>query len=1429
MKRLFLFILCMTVGVAIADESDFCLTKVTPPLGNNCSGDDLSAAFFSWNTEQNGTVSVTITGLPGNTTTSFRGGTGMNAANLKVTGKAGVTFTGAFTDNSKTVIIFTPSEPLVVGDVLTYSALVEYKTADAPQGGFALQDLWPSLSFTHTFGDVCVPPEPQPLATPSNINISPDNIITFTGDNNALRHQLTVHRGASILPMHIQDVNSGDTVHFDIAGSYTVTLQSFPGSLSFLNSAVSEAQAWVIAGEIPIVEVGETIYCNTSVGEGASEALFTWQTIDNNLVIRIAPVILDDPGTKFRNPMNVARFTVNGFEGTWFESAVLSENNTVLTYVPLVPLLDGDKINYNALVEYATKDNGNLYPTIDFGDYIWGSRCPEAEVLQIPDNIAVTDGVLSFSAVDNALSYKLIVYREQSNLKEYEQILTTTSVPLALNTPGSYTLTLRTVGDNVDYVNSDESPRYEFTFVIPDYKIPVAGVSIFCQFAFDPSAQHGNNDRMVLSWETVGTNIVARISDDEGNFATLFRGDGMRAEALSVNGQSNLDWFTLETNEDRTAVTFIPNIPLHIGDKLVYNGIIEYETGLLSEVALWPVVNMGNYGAYVYGSTCEYATSLVTSCNSIVFTPDTGVRRFTVSGRNFTSPLTVTASNGLTVHSHHGHSKVDTLYPLSNGTLATTPIEVRWQEGSSEGGVVRIEGGGMPFAKEIPVTSNGFSQYCNKVLNYWGEYGAYHVYLTVGHPSDNQMSFLLTPIYGTFAVWSNNSIQAALVSVSRPEVTVVTRVLQDSIIILTFSEALQQGDVISIGPNPAFVWQTENANGDRYYNCYIDPVQTYTVGLTCDLSVPHPAVLPQIVQVDHQPVSLEESSVKIHVAHGTYPISHIHLWELEDKISHRITPLSGDSLYSITGLEEYNTYYVRMAAIDEKGYSSLYENLTIKNLGVLSVSDFNLTDTVVFDGLPHEAEFNLPNGTGEVLSVTYNGLDDPPTDVGDYSIAVSVSEGTRYHAVDNMNIGVLHIVKGGMGAHLLEHTAGTYVYDGEPHRATANIKEDVPGAGSITAIKYNGDTSAPVNADIYVVSVDISEGINFYPTYDLVIDTLVILRAEATADLITFEMDTTAVYNGLPHSLTAFGVAGLGEITLKYNGYAEAINAGTYTVTADVAQGQNYNAASDFVLTTDFSISKGVLQASCFTFPAFAPLHDTGSSVAVTLVEPYTGAGVLTVKYNGSTELPKLAGIYLLSVSAEEGDNFFATEEDIILDSVLISEAQTLTVRIVDENGYTLLSPNFTVTVEGYIDFAASTRFDNELVTVSGKAIFTDIPRGGTFTITAVADGYIVEDREIVSLQQDTVVVMEAIAERSSIEVAEVSAKPVIYTSNGTLFIVSTLPYRTLSLYNILGSRVYSAKNFAQSSNHNISHLPAGMYIVVLDGTRRDTAKVVKM
>jgi hypothetical protein len=1429
-----MFAVMLIGGAAGAAESEFCLTKVVPPQGNNCSGDDRSAAYFSWNTEPNGKVSVAITGLPGNTATAFRGGTGMNAANLKVAGKAGVTFTGAFTDAAKVAIIFTPSEPLMEGDVLTYSALVEYKTANAPEGGLALQDLWPSLSFTHTFGSFCVPPEPVTLSTPENIAVSSAGVITFAADANAGSHTLLVYRAQSVLPEHIQTVSSGDSIRFDRPGVYTLTLQSFSASLDYLNSDVSARYEWTIEGNAPAVEVGETVFCSFRYrsGNDAHDALFTWETIDGNIIIKVAPVEESFAPTKFRGNGMAEAFTVNGWSGSWFTRTVNDEKTEItLTPKPDVTLVPGDTIGYVGIVEYLTEANGNLYPTIDFaalgaGAYIYGSRCPQAEMLSAPVVTGVdANGVITFAEVENAERYALKVYRAASELMDYSDGNITSGSAIDFHTPGEYTLTVQAIGDHVMYLNSEPSAKFAWTLENESYTPPAASASQFCNFAIDPApADYGNNDRAVFSWETRDGNIVVKIAADEGNFDTYFRNDGMSPSALKVNGQSGAAWFAVATDMAKSEVIFTPSIPLRAGDRITYSGIVEYKTGKAADaqgeaVGLWPSVDFGAYGNYLYGSDCAYAPAVVTNKKLLAFSPDTGVATFTLSAVNLTAPLVVVAPQGLSVNP-------DTIRPGNGGSIPTTPVEVRWEEGSSAGGVVRITGGGLAFAKEISVNATGFSEYCNKVLNFWGESGYFQTYLSVSQVEDDKLSFVLSPLYGETAVWNNNSIQAEKVSVSRTGVAVVDRAHSESgnEITLTFSSPLQAGDVVSIGPNPAFVWTAQNENGAYHYNCYIDALQTYAAGASCELAVPHPDERAAVQSVSYTPASLEGGQATVLVAGGAYAVANIRFWEASGKLPYREVAVSVDNIYEISGLEPYNTYSINVAVVDERGYASDYKTLAIKNLGTLTANDFPFEDAVItYDGLSHVVSFSVPERAGEVVAVLYNDSPEPPVAVGEYVVTVDVLEGEGYHAASRLNIGTLRIVKGGTGKHLLDYSLALRTYNGAPHPVEVSVKPGVEGAGAITAVKYNGSTEAPVNAGAYVVTVDVSAGDNFDETLNLFLDTLRISRAPTTVEALEWQVED-AVYSGLPHAASvspAVGVVGLGEITLRYNGAAEAFDAGKYAISADVAQGENYEAATGIQLDS-FTVGKATLTAERFDFPATMTYDGTPRRLPVTLVAPYTGMGEITVKYDGAEVAPTEIGAYAVSVSATEGSNFLATAEDIALGNFSVVIAYSVTVQINDGSGYRMISPSFTVTLTGGVSDSART--------ASGQVIFGNIPRHSAFTVSATAtdypEDYDVSASHVSALQGDTVIVLVAMElyPKATDVSATLSASPLgAYVAGGVLHVSPAV--ESVKVVSAAGVVVLNA--VASQKSFSLAHLPAGVYFVLLRGEGK--AKTVKV
>ena len=244
------------------------------------------------------------------------------------------------------------------------------------------------------------------------------------------------------------------------------------------------------------------------------------------------------------------------------------------------------------------------------------------------------------------------------------------------------------------------------------------------------------------------------------------------------------------------------------------------------------------------------------------------------------------------------------------------------------------------------------------------------------------------------------------------------------------------------------------------------------------------------------------------------------------------------------------------------------------------------------------------------------------------------------------------------------------------------------------------------------------------------------------------------------------------------------------------------------------------------------PLQDEGSTeVPVTLANPYTGAGIITVKYNGNVLPPTEAGRYLLSVSVTEGSNFFATENDIVLDSVLISKTHKVTVRVVNEKMFLMLSPAFTVVATGFI-------LNDSVVTTGGKAVFENVVHGSQIIVNAFAVGYEdvyeVAETTFPAIMQDTTVEIVAIMKTSSIDPLQNGGnnKTMAYISDGVLFVKTSERYNSVSLYNVTGTKVYTSKTWKDC--YNLPSLPPGIYIVVFErsgrgiGQKNEMVKVLK-
>jgi hypothetical protein len=126
------------------------------------------------------------------------------------------------------------------------------------------------------------------------------------------------------------------------------------------------------------------------------------------------------------------------------------------------------------------------------------------------------------------------------------------------------------------------------------------------------------------------------------------------------------------------------------------------------------------------------------------------------------------------------------------------------------------------------------------------------------------------------------------------------------------------------------------------------------------------------------------------------------------------------------------------------------------------------------------------------------------------------------------------------------------------------------------------------------------------------------------------------------------------------------VNAGRYVVKVEVAESDEY-ALTTLELPDSLEVKKAVLTAAYLSYtPQSVPYDGNTHEVGVSLVEPYTGLGELTVKYDNSETPPSAAGTYAVTVSVAEGDNFGATAEDILLGNFVIREKPSVTLAELD-------------------------------------------------------------------------------------------------------------------------------------------------------------------
>lgn len=302
--------------------------------------------------------------------------------------------------------------------------------------------------------------------------------------------------------------------------------------------------------------------------------------------------------------------------------------------------------------------------------------------------------------------------------------------------------------------------------------------------------------------------------------------------------------------------------------------------------------------------------------------------------------------------------------------------------------------------------------------------------------------------------------------------------------------------------------------------------------------------------------------------------------------------------------------------------------------GTLTASDFVSIEESYEWGSPIDVTIKANDGiTGYGdITIYYDGKIDVPTDVGTYVVTISVADGDNYLGANGLEVGTVTISPKSLDDAKITATAVSYTGAAPTPEFTVTLGKEILTEGT----DYTLDAETGIAAGNYAVTVT-GKG-NYEGTAS---GEWTIAKATPTADMISCEIPTGLTYTGEPQTLTASaqgGIYGLGEITLQYNGDDAAVNAGEYTVTANIAEGANYTAATDLAVGR-LTIGKATLDKDDFTLSATSAEYN-GKPQEVTVAPKVDGVDVTAIKYNGDANAPSAKGPYTITISATGGNNY---------------------------------------------------------------------------------------------------------------------------------------------------------------------------------------------
>ncbi|HEU4891646.1 MAG TPA: Ig-like domain repeat protein [Vicinamibacterales bacterium] len=305
------------------------------------------------------------------------------------------------------------------------------------------------------------------------------------------------------------------------------------------------------------------------------------------------------------------------------------------------------------------------------------------------------------------------------------------------------------------------------------------------------------------------------------------------------------------------------------------------------------------------------------------------------------------------------------------------------------------------------------------------------------------------------------------------------------------------------------------------------------------------------------------------------------------------------------------------------------ETLTITK-SVVSMQLF--VQDAVYDGASHGAGY-LINGFDDDFfpadGLTYNGSENPPVNVGTYTVVLTFNGTALYEAATLSKTFTIH-----KATPTVSVTGGTFTYDATAHPATGTVMRGAVSLGS-PVFTYNGASEAPVNGGTYNVVGTYAGDANHNAASGS--GTITINKAVPTVTV----AGGAYIYDGQPHpatgTVTGIGGVQLTGLTFTYNGASEPpVNAGAFAVTATYPGNANYQS-----VTRDTAILIGpatpTLTVTGGTFTYDGMPH--GATATVRGVGGVELAGAL-LTYNGSIDVPVNAGTYTAVATFDGSGNY---------------------------------------------------------------------------------------------------------------------------------------------------------------------------------------------